>query len=602
VNIGGASANDVTISGSTTITSFGAGSAGTHRVLTFAGILTLTHNATSLILPGGANIVTAAGDVADFVSLGGNNWRCEYYTKANGQSISGSPDNTKLPLTGGTMTGAINEANFVSLPAAATTDLGAANSNNVQINAGSTITSFGNAAAGTRRALVFNTSVLITHNASTLILPGGASITAVAGDIAEFVSIGAGGWRCEYYTKADGTAIVQGTSSDPTKLPLAGGTMSGAINYAPAVIVAASSTPNIAGAVSNCVSISGATVINGFTSGTDGTVRYVTFGGACTLVPAGSFILPGSGNITTANGDVAAFQCQGTTTWKCLWYQRKDGTALVATPASDPTKLPLAGGTMTGAINEATSVDVASASSPNIGAAAANTVRITGSTNITSFSGGANGMRRLLFFAGAPLLTNSASLVLPTGANIQTAVGDFAEFYYHLASNAWYCASYTRASGQPLAGGGSPYSTIQVFNGSITDLAMRVKNVAESVFVQSGSPGAALNFDVSSGAVQYWTGTNTTNWNWNIRHSSGTALNTAMAMGDSVTVVLLVNNGATAYMPATILIDGSAQTVKWQGGTAPTSGNTSSTDAWSMTIIKTASATYQVLGAVTQYK
>jgi len=60
----------------------------------FSGALTLTHNATSLILPGGASITTAAGDVAYFVSLGSGNWRCTGYQKANGQAVvssGGSP-------------------------------------------------------------------------------------------------------------------------------------------------------------------------------------------------------------------------------------------------------------------------------------------------------------------------------------------------------------------------------------------------------------------------------------------------------------------------------------------------------------------------------
>ena len=36
--------------------------------------LTLTHNATSLILPGAANITTAAGDTGTAISLGSGNW------------------------------------------------------------------------------------------------------------------------------------------------------------------------------------------------------------------------------------------------------------------------------------------------------------------------------------------------------------------------------------------------------------------------------------------------------------------------------------------------------------------------------------------------
>ena len=86
-NIGAAASNRVRITGTTAITSLGTIAAGACRTVTFAGALTLTHNATSLILPGGANITTAAGDVAEFESLGAGNWRCTGYQKANGQAV-----------------------------------------------------------------------------------------------------------------------------------------------------------------------------------------------------------------------------------------------------------------------------------------------------------------------------------------------------------------------------------------------------------------------------------------------------------------------------------------------------------------------------------
>lgn len=66
----------VTITGTTTITGFGTIKAGTIKYVRFSGILTLTHNATSLILRNGANITTAAGDTAIFASEGSGNWRC----------------------------------------------------------------------------------------------------------------------------------------------------------------------------------------------------------------------------------------------------------------------------------------------------------------------------------------------------------------------------------------------------------------------------------------------------------------------------------------------------------------------------------------------
>jgi hypothetical protein len=89
-NIGAATSNSVIVSGTTTITGLGTIAAGAERVVQFSGALTLTHNATSLILPGGASITTAAGDVAYFVSLGTGNWRCTGYQKANGQAVVAS--------------------------------------------------------------------------------------------------------------------------------------------------------------------------------------------------------------------------------------------------------------------------------------------------------------------------------------------------------------------------------------------------------------------------------------------------------------------------------------------------------------------------------
>lgn len=74
--IGAAAANTVTITGTTAITGFDSIASGAVRTLVFAGAVTLTHNPTSLILPKGADITTAAGDVLQFTSLGGGNWRC----------------------------------------------------------------------------------------------------------------------------------------------------------------------------------------------------------------------------------------------------------------------------------------------------------------------------------------------------------------------------------------------------------------------------------------------------------------------------------------------------------------------------------------------
>lgn len=84
LNLASATGPYVSVTGTTTITALGTVQAGAHFTLHFQGALTLTHNATSLILPGAANIVTAAGDIAMFKSEGSGNWRCVGYLRANG--------------------------------------------------------------------------------------------------------------------------------------------------------------------------------------------------------------------------------------------------------------------------------------------------------------------------------------------------------------------------------------------------------------------------------------------------------------------------------------------------------------------------------------
>jgi hypothetical protein len=82
------------ITGTTTITSFGTNYNGP-RYIRFDSALTLTHNATTLILPGAANITTAAGDSAIVVPSGSpaNGWRVAGYQKADGSPLA-IPDNS----------------------------------------------------------------------------------------------------------------------------------------------------------------------------------------------------------------------------------------------------------------------------------------------------------------------------------------------------------------------------------------------------------------------------------------------------------------------------------------------------------------------------
>jgi len=200
-NLGSLSSNIVAVSGTTTINSFGssASTANPLYFVRFTGSLTITYNATSMILPGSVSISGSAGDSGIFEYIGSGNWRCLSYQRSNGQSLS--------------MTGA--NATFAS---ATTTDIGFGSlTNNVTISGTTTITSLGTSATNASPIyfVKFSGALILTHNATSLILPGAANITTAAGDCAIFEALGSGNWRCLNYMKANGQAVSGGVSATP---------------------------------------------------------------------------------------------------------------------------------------------------------------------------------------------------------------------------------------------------------------------------------------------------------------------------------------------------------------------------------------------------
>lgn len=101
IDLGAATGNTVHVTGTTTIVALGTADAGVERWVVFEGSLVLTHNATSLILPSGANIKTAAGDAALFVSEGSGNWRCLAYQRKSGQPLGAAV--TAVASSGGVL-------------------------------------------------------------------------------------------------------------------------------------------------------------------------------------------------------------------------------------------------------------------------------------------------------------------------------------------------------------------------------------------------------------------------------------------------------------------------------------------------------------------
>jgi hypothetical protein len=83
----GKDGNQFDVTGTTTITGIATQGIGSYVTLHFDGILTFTHHSTNLILPGAANITTAAGDIAVMYEYASADWRCVSYTKASGAAV-----------------------------------------------------------------------------------------------------------------------------------------------------------------------------------------------------------------------------------------------------------------------------------------------------------------------------------------------------------------------------------------------------------------------------------------------------------------------------------------------------------------------------------
>jgi len=134
-------------------------------------------------------------------------------------------------------------------------------------------------------------------------------------------------------------------------------------------------------------------------------------------------------------------------------------------------------------------------------------------------------------------------------------------------------------------------------------LAFKTANIDEPGTVSATAATGTIAYDITTQSVLYYTTSASGNFTINFRASSGTSLNTVMATNDVVTVSFFVTNGATAYYNSSVQVDGTTSgiTTKWQGGTAPTSGNASAVDIYNYVIVKTASATFSVFASVTKF-
>jgi hypothetical protein len=144
-------------------------------------------------------------------------------------------------------------------------------------------------------------------------------------------------------------------------------------------------------------------------------------------------------------------------------------------------------------------------------------------------------------------------------------------------------------------------TTANITGGTIIDTV--VKGLEENIEIVSSAATGTIDLNIADSSILYYTSNASANHTLNIRYDGSNTLNSKLAVGDAVTVTWINTNGATPYYPTVYQVDGSSVTPLWQNGIAPTFGNASSTDAYTLTIIKTAATpTYVVLASQIQFK
>ena len=246
----------------------------------------------------------------------------------------------------------------------------------------------------------------------------------------------------------------------------------------------------------------------------------------------------------------------------------------------------------------------------NGSATVATTLNVTGNTTAANFNtvGVANVGNSIIttLTASKPVFTD-ANKALTSSGTMPTNQGGTGLTSFTANGIVYASSSSALATGSTLQFDGTNFGVgvTPVSNNGVLQLGSyaAIKSLVETATITGAAPSATTNFDWATQAVQYYTSNATTNFTLNIRGNGSTALNTIMQTGQSASIALLVTNGATPYYPSAINIDGTASgvTVKYINGTSISSGNANSIDIYSITIIKTGSATYTVLISQTKF-
>lgn len=166
-----------------------------------------------------------------------------------------------------------------------TTDIGAVANLNQRITGTVAITSFGTSATGTTRTLRFAGALILTYNATSMILPTSANITTAAGDTCVAVSLGSGNWVVTDYQRLSGAALVDNNVGTVTSVATGGGVAGGPVTSSGTITLDTNNAMGV-GATSWLQNNSGGSITNGST--TLGTNLTILYGSGGSFVSSGS--------------------------------------------------------------------------------------------------------------------------------------------------------------------------------------------------------------------------------------------------------------------------------------------------------------------------
>ena len=143
-----------------------------------------------------------------------------------------------------------------------------------------------------------------------------------------------------------------------------------------------------------------------------------------------------------------------------------------------------------------------------------------------------------------------------------------------------------------------PTSTLDVRGGVSVGSGV----IAENLYTVASALTGTVNFDVvTNGLVQYHTTNSSGTFIVNLRGDGSTTLNSLLRIGQTTVFTLYSAQNNASYYMTDFKIDGSSQTEKWNGGTAPSAGTASGVDVYTFNIMKTANATFTVFATFSNF-